>query len=882
MTRTIVCVASVLALLGAGEAPAADPPAATTFGKDIAGLPAKEGLSFASAPAVRADGANVRIDFEVAQATDVAVEIIDVKGRVVRHLAAGLLGPNAPEPLAKDSLKQSLPWDRADDAGKPVTGPAKVRVGLGMGVRMTDRTAAWSRGPLTGEKPDGLNIQAIKDLVVGPDGTVYLLAGYFYLEHIDVPTQIVAVSRDGVYQRQIYPPPAARVPADTPGLRTLKLANGQQVPRSDTMFALFSQPIAYGTKLAITPDNKRLLLVAGRSRHLYQFGLDGSMPQTTPTSLPEGWRMDRYSGLGWNRYGQSVAVSPDSRWLYVIGTTGEGKAQRRVVHRMALASGESSVFFGGGDDALTLPTSLAVTPAGSLLIADFGGNCIWTVPADGAKASSVKFAQPFAVAAGLNDSIYVVSVEADPAKATTVSKGTKLGPDAAADRGLVSRLTKLRADGEELASIAAGVKSQFGEGWPTKLTFAGLGVDRTADKPIVWIGLTTSGGVYPAGYHYGLCRIVDDGKTLGPAQYVDANGRYWQSTMKGFRDNRAAASKWSKQGRGAETLWPDGYRYTQAWARGNPPTGELRRFTADGSESPFPAMGEKKWYPLTGAPSGYGINSRFYMTPQKDLLVSYLRFQPKGKGDYNGREFSAPFEGPDKLTPDGKLQYDFIYGIMSIAAKTPYRADRRGAVYTADHTLPPGRWGPAEIEAALPGAKPHPRDPYTASYGCLYKFPPTGGGLVWDSTGEKFKAPAPVSGDLIRHPTVVSDTIGSPKWKAGCENIEWQFIGVSPVPSARVNICTCTGIVFDLDRHDRIYVPDMYRMCVHVLDTSGNLLLRVGRYGNYDDSLRDIAFARPRIVAPDGEQMCVTDTQNNLTTKLEAIYAVEKTADMPQ
>ena len=64
------------------------------------GLPAKEGLEFKVRPSVKADGDNVTIEFEANKATDVAVEVLDNEGKAVRHLAAGLLGPYAPEPLA--------------------------------------------------------------------------------------------------------------------------------------------------------------------------------------------------------------------------------------------------------------------------------------------------------------------------------------------------------------------------------------------------------------------------------------------------------------------------------------------------------------------------------------------------------------------------------------------------------------------------------------------------------------------------------------------------------------------------------------------------------------------------------------------------------------
>jgi hypothetical protein len=77
---------------------------------------------FAVSPSVRQQGAEYRVEFSAAAPTDCAVWILDARGRVVRHLAAGVLGPNAPPPLQPNSLAQSLAWDGRDDAGSPATG----------------------------------------------------------------------------------------------------------------------------------------------------------------------------------------------------------------------------------------------------------------------------------------------------------------------------------------------------------------------------------------------------------------------------------------------------------------------------------------------------------------------------------------------------------------------------------------------------------------------------------------------------------------------------------------------------------------------------------------------------------------------------------------
>ena len=38
----------------------------------------------------------------------------------MRHLVSGVLGPNAPEPLKKDSLEQRFLWDGKNDLGRYV------------------------------------------------------------------------------------------------------------------------------------------------------------------------------------------------------------------------------------------------------------------------------------------------------------------------------------------------------------------------------------------------------------------------------------------------------------------------------------------------------------------------------------------------------------------------------------------------------------------------------------------------------------------------------------------------------------------------------------------------------------------------------------------
>ena len=106
----------------------------------------------------------VSITFTVSEATDVEVGIADANGKIINHLAAGVLGGTYPPPAPLAAgLSQSVVWDfRDDDGGLAMGAGYKVRVRLGVrpkfvwktgGRNMTDENHNPQKDFLTKDSP---------------------------------------------------------------------------------------------------------------------------------------------------------------------------------------------------------------------------------------------------------------------------------------------------------------------------------------------------------------------------------------------------------------------------------------------------------------------------------------------------------------------------------------------------------------------------------------------------------------------------------------------------------------------------------------------------------------------------------------------------------
>ncbi|MCX7591269.1 MAG: hypothetical protein N2255_06530 [Kiritimatiellae bacterium] len=176
----------------------------------------KAEVTFAEQPEITRVEDGFRIRFTVSDWTDAEVAVLDQNGHVVRHLAAGVLGPHAPAPFVKSSLKQDLKWDGRDDRGNPVDATrAKVRVRLGIDTRF-EKHLGW----------DGQTLGPIRAIAVGAGGEVYVVAASWVGRG---RVEMRVFGRDGQYRRTIMPYPASTPPERLRSVGQLEI-EGQRIP----------------------------------------------------------------------------------------------------------------------------------------------------------------------------------------------------------------------------------------------------------------------------------------------------------------------------------------------------------------------------------------------------------------------------------------------------------------------------------------------------------------------------------------------------------------------------------------------------------------------------------------------------------------------------
>lgn len=92
-------------------------------------------FEFTKEPVLTKSGDTITIEFSVKDFCDATVAIQNAEGDIVRHLASGVLGEKAPSPFIKNSLDQKLIWDSKDDRGKYIDDLKNISVRVSLGLK---------------------------------------------------------------------------------------------------------------------------------------------------------------------------------------------------------------------------------------------------------------------------------------------------------------------------------------------------------------------------------------------------------------------------------------------------------------------------------------------------------------------------------------------------------------------------------------------------------------------------------------------------------------------------------------------------------------------------------------------------------------------------
>jgi NHL repeat len=777
---------------------------------------------FVAMPKVVKDGQLTRITFAVSVGTDVQVAILDAKGNVVRHLAAGLLGKNAPKPFKKNSLSQSLIWDFTNDYGEKLpAGQYTIRVGLGLKPEF-DR--------MLGYQPNTLDV--LRGLVVSPEGELFVINLGRHMHAHFGSTLCSVFDREGAYQRTIMPYQAKCFPESVKEFGVLDLGDHGKHPLLHASHLKSIYPFAaeaYRQQMTISPDGRRMILimkVRGKGPILMAVDVkDGGVPEGGafgPSLGGKGMSASAYlafASAGDTIYVSGVAVQP--RWKPAV--------PKHAIYRAKWGKKEITPFIGKPDEAgkdethLNSPGNLALDKDGNIYVTDRGNNRIAVFNPQGKFLNALPVEKPWMLGLHKKSGTVFVLAGGDPPTRIVRFAGRKsVKPTYIQD--IPGVFTKLK-----------GKKRQD--------LYALLAVGDSAGQPIVWIGSTIK---------YDRFRLL---------RFTEADGKLGNPEEKGRGKGFISCRDIQVDRKREELYINQGFMYTP-FQRINGFNGKiLKEFGSRLSVGKCVTYGQDGYiYSTTGYGKSYicrfdrdgkPVNFKGRDSNKSDAMELPLKnsqhlmsrgivarpdgtvylLQETGKGTHC--QYSVSEWGPD-----GKMRKKKHIAMLSQGALS-LRIDPAGNFYVGDPVKPFGQPVPPAFLGKVDASKKRSGDVkhhYPIMYGSILKFGSGGGvGVGPDVQGEK---------GLLAYDVPV-----------GVKDVQWRYFGVGPIPACKggtynhfaMRGCSCEGMRFDVDGFGRTFAPDAARFRVVVLDTAGNLICTFGSYANQDSAGPKSTLPEPTI-----------------------------------
>ncbi len=828
--------------------------------------------SFAQKPSAKKVGNVVRIGFSASASTDAAVAIIDAKGKVVRHLAAGMLGAKAPAPL-KPGLSQSLAWDGKDDRGKPARGgPFKVRVSLGLKPALDGFIGfdPKQHNPMAvaGAQPH----DSVRGMATGPGGELFAFRVFGSTNMREGSMECSVFSRQGKYLRTIIPYPASLDENKLKGLKRIELEGGVKVPfiyhgGRQLLFPGTGEGVASHRAIA-TRDGRVAFLGV---QQIYKGNLptpvrlvvlrgDGSVPGGNPVR----------AAFEKGAMGGTLAMSPDEKTLYATGFR-KRSGPVNTVYRLGWNDKAPVPLIKTG---LNGPTSIATDKGGNIYVADKGNGRIAVFKSDGSPLGALKVAKP-------------ERVEVHPRTGAVYVLGGER----------VDQLMKFSSWKNSTPAAKVKVPS-----FKHRSYSALLALDASAEPPVLWVSTQKR---YYAGFS--LLRLEDRGASFGDQTDLGKVPARSPRYTAGQVTNLSCA-----RDRGILNIGPHFYDLKQrkdlpveraAVNMLSPPSSRAGSFGLDGNFlfqvghatirlgpdlkiRPFP-KGVCDAAKIAQEQGNAGIKG--YGSLDKHGGIGSLGGSAacRGRGatvDLHGRPFII--SGKNWGKPYGAAVSSYAADGSVLKAKlidtdirgiTSVRVDPKGNVYVALSLRPGKDLIPPGLKGKLPGSAKDPDGVgginwYPLIYGSVAKFGPEGGLVRKDAAGVEcnygFRGATSVKGAKWIQPGITSA-------------LSFR------TPGAPGN-CTCDSPRFDVDGFGRSFFADAGRFRVWVLDTGGNKIGWFGSYGNVDSGgpgseipKPDIPLAWPQAVAVENSgTVYVGDRINRRVVKVKLNCAAEETCDV--
>lgn len=827
-------------------------------------------FAFTEPPAVRRAGDRIDITFAVKGYCDVTVAIEEQDGRIVRHLASGVLGPNAPAPFQKNSLRQHLVWDGKNDKGEYLddTDALTVRVSLGLDPRF-ERTLYWSPYKRFGSG------QLLMD--ADQDG--------FYVRDENGSETIRHYDHDGNYVRTVYPFPADKIDQVRMPRRTFP--DGVSVPAKRGYFlatlltgresgAVESSMRISSEATAFTVRSGRMALAGLRVNRMSTDGTSGGLDLWGPNV----GGVQPQAKVWFPKQPYRMALSPDHRFLYLTAHTwlqdmgwcpfSEGMWSHCVFRMEFAGDDEPKPFLGhehtpGSDNThLSHPADVAVDRAGRIYVADQGNHRVQIFAPDGQHLRTLRVEGPALVRLHhQTQEVYVFSYF--------------LGRDPRGGRGYVSedirptlRIFGAYPDLQPLRSCPLPLRRYGTQTQRNEVTnrHYQVALNTWVDPPRLLMQLDKGG--YPELYELQKDGLVLKRNLLDDARKaripLDVPGYSRQRLFVDHRRNRLYlfdGGKWTSDsveidpetgrcqmatipfGASDMAISPDGVFFLR--------TGNMvGRYDRDTwREMPFDYGEDRETRWTYNSPPGYltgGLrlpstktNPHWHhggmdVNARGELVVTC--FNPHGLKNIQTRKGQEDKmqEGMEAYAPvlfPGRLTYGREVHVWDDRGRPLYRDILAGApeLTAGIHIDVHGN-----IYANVAGSVMWEGRPYWKVVG--HRFDQVGTLVKFKAGQGRFLKAAGTIVPLDAPPDRPMDLDGF--W---IEGHEWTYPGVGRTQWGMD--CQCWNSRTALDLFARSFAPEYDRFSVAVLDTNGNLITRIGRYGNVEDGVPLIARGGP-------------------------------------